>query len=157
MIIKIKELILKYKELIVYAVFGVLTTVVNLLAFALFSRLLGEERYLITNIIAWFAAVSFSYVTNKLWVFESKRWTPEVIMKEIPSFFAARVLTLGIEEAGLYLLVDLLSFNRISLELFSLEIGGELIAKALIAVIVVVLNYVFSKLVVFRKGKSDKI
>ena len=151
MMIKIKQLILKYRELIVYAVFGVLTTVVNLLVFALFSKLLGDSRYLISNILAWFAAVSFSYVTNKVWVFESKSWRPGILLKEIPSFFAARVLTLGIEEAGLYFFVDLLSFNEISLGIFSFEIGGELIAKACVAVVVVIVNYVFSKLVVFSK------
>jgi len=153
MMTKIKELIFKYKELIIYVFFGGLTTVVNLLVFALFTRLLGSERYLITNIIAWFAAVSFSYVTNKIWVFESKSWKTKVLVKEIPSFFAARVLTLGIEEAGLYFFVDILSFSEISLKLFSFEIGGELIAKAVIAVVVVVINYVFSKLVIFKNNK----
>jgi len=154
MMIKIKELILKYKELIIYVLFGGLTTVVNLSVFALFTRLLGNERYLITNIIAWFAAVSFSYVTNKIWVFESKKWTLNILLKEISSFFAARVLTLGIEEAGLYFFVDILSFSEISLKLFSFEIGGELIAKALISVVVVVINYILSKLVIFKKKES---
>ena len=154
MITKIKELILKYKELIVYVIFGGLTTVVNLAVFALFTRLLGSERYLLTNIIAWLAAVSFSYVTNKIWVFESKEWGMKVLLKEIPSFFAARVLTLGIEEAGLYFFVDVLSFSKISLKLFSFEIGGALIAKALIAVAVVIINYIFSKLVIFRKNTN---
>ena len=60
MMTKIKQLLIKYRELIVYAVFGVLTTVVNLIVFALFGKLLGNEKYLISNIIAWFAAVSFS-------------------------------------------------------------------------------------------------
>ncbi len=151
MMIKIKELILKYKELIIYVLFGGLTTVVNLSVFALFSKLLGNERYLITNVIAWFAAVSFSYVTNKIWVFESKKWALNILLKEIASFFAARVLTLGIEEAGLYFFVDILSFSEISFEIFSFNIGGELIAKGLIAVVVVVINYIISKLVIFKK------
>ncbi len=154
MMTKIKQLLLKYRELIVYAVFGVLTTVVNILVFALFGRLLGEENYLITNIIAWFAAVSFSYVTNKIWVFESKSWKAGVLLKEISSFFAARVLTLGIEEAGLYFFVDILSFGDISLKPFGFDIGGELIAKAVVAVVVVIVNYVFSKLVVFGKKST---
>lgn len=151
MMIKLKELFLKYKELIIYVLFGVLTTVVNLSVFALFTRLLGNERYLITNIIAWFAAVSFSYITNKLWVFESKSFAADVLFREITSFFAARLLTLGIEEAGLYFFVDILSFSELSIELFTLEIRGELIAKALIAVVVVVVNYIISKLVIFKK------
>ncbi|MBQ7862500.1 MAG: GtrA family protein [Clostridia bacterium] len=150
----IKELILKYKELIVYVIFGGLTTVVNLVVFTLSGMVLGDERYLISNIIAWFAAVIFAYITNKLWVFESKSWDIRVLLKEIPSFFAARVLSFLIEEAGLFVFVDLLSFKDISFKILSFELGGELIAKAVLAVIVVVLNYVFSKLVIFRKKKS---
>ena len=148
---KIKELILKYKELIVYVIFGGLTTVVNLVVFTLSGMALGDERYLVSNVIAWFAAVIFAYITNKLWVFESKSWSIKVLLKEIPSFFAARVLSFLIEEFGLYVFVDLLSFNEISLKILSFEIGGELIAKVILAVIVVILNYVFSKLVIFKK------
>lgn len=150
---KIKELILKYKELIVYVIFGGLTTVVNLVVFTLSGMALGDERYLVSNVIAWFAAVIFAYITNKLWVFESKSWSIKVLLKEIPSFFAARVLSFLIEEFGLYVFVDLLSFNEISLKFLSFEIGGELIAKVILAVIVVILNYVFSKLVIFKKKK----
>ncbi len=153
MITKIKELILKYKELIIYVFFGLLTTVVNLSVFWLFSQLLGDDKYLITNVIAWFAAVSFSFLTSKIWVFKSKSWNLKVLFKEVSSFFAARILTLGIEEFGLYFFVDILSFSEISIKLISFEIGGELIAKALIAVVVVVVNYIFSKLIIFRKKK----
>ena len=148
---KIKELILKYKELIVYVIFGGLTTVVNLVVFTVSGMVLGDEKYLISNVIAWFAAVVFAYVNNKLWVFEIKSWDAKVLLKEVPSFFAARVASFVIEEIGLYVFVDLLSFNEISIKALSFEIGGELIAKAMLAVVVVVLNYIFSKLVVFRR------
>lgn len=148
---KIKELILKYKELIIYVIFGGLTTVVNLAVFTLCGMALGDEKYLISNVIAWFAAVVFAYVTNKLWVFESKSWNIKVLLKEVPSFFAARVLSFVIEEVGLFVFVDLLSFNELSIRILSFEIGGELIAKAVLAVVVVVLNYIFSKLVIFKK------
>ena len=134
-------------------VFGLMTTVVNLAVFALFTRILGDSNYLITNIIAWFAAISFSYVTNKLWVFESKSWSLQIVFKEVTSFFAARLLTLGIEEAGLFILVDLCSFSELSLKLLSFEISGEIIAKGFIAVIVVIVNYILSKLVIFRNKK----
>jgi len=151
MMTKIKELIIKYKELIIYVIFGGLTTVVNLVVFTLFGMLLGDERYLITNAIAWFAAVVFAYITNKIWVFESKSWSGKVLLKEIPSFFAARVFSFVLEEAGLFLFVDILSFNEISIKILSFEIGGELIAKVILAVVVVVVNYVLSKLVIFKK------
>ena len=151
MMTKIKELIIKYKELIVYVIFGGLTTVVNLVVFTLFGMLLGDEKYLITNAVAWFAAVVFAYITNKIWVFESKSWSGKVLLKEIPSFFAARVFSFVLEEAGLFLFVDILSFNEISIKILSFEIGGELIAKVILAVVVVVVNYVLSKLVIFKK------
>ena len=89
----IKKLFIKYKELITYVFFGGLTTVVNLIVFKLFGMLLGDERYLISNAIAWVVAVIFAFITNKLWVFESKSLSGKVLLKEIPSFFAARVLS----------------------------------------------------------------
>ena len=150
---KIKELILKYKEIIVYIIFGGLTTVVNLAVFTVSGKLLGDEKYLVSNVIAWFAAVIFAYITNKLWVFESKSWKLNVLAKEVPSFFAARVLSFLIEEAGLFVLVDLCGLNEFSFTAFGFEIGGELIAKVILAVIVVLLNYIFSKLVIFKKQK----
>lgn len=148
---KIKELLVKYKELIVYVIFGGLTTVVNLAVFELSGLALGDERYLISNVIAWFAAVVFAYVTNKLWVFESKSWRAKVLLKEIPTFFAARVFSFLFEEAGLFVLVDLLSFRKFSVTVLSYSFGGEFIAKVILAVAVVIMNYVFSKLIVFRK------
>ena len=148
---KIEELILKYKELIIYVVFGGLTTVVNLLMFTVCGMAFGDEKYLISNVIAWFVAVVFAYVTNKLWVFESKSWNVKVLLKEVPSFFAARIASFLIEEIGLYVFVDLLSFNELSVKILSFEIEGELIAKVALAVVVVVLNYIFSKCVIFKK------
>lgn len=153
MITKIKELIKKYKELIVYIIFGGLTTVVNLAVFTLVGMILGDDKYLVTNAIAWFAAVIFAYITNKIWVFESKSWSGKVLLKEIPSFFAARVFSFLLEEAGLFLFVDLLSFDDISINILSFEISGEFIAKIILAVVVVIVNYVLSKLVIFKKKK----
>lgn len=154
MITKIKELIKKYKELIVYIIFGGLTTVVNLAVFTLVGMILGDDKYLVTNAIAWFAAVIFAYITNKIWVFESKSWSGKVLLKEIPSFFAARVFSFLLEEAGLFLFVDLLSFDDISINILSFEISGEFIAKIILAVVVVIVNYVLSKLVIFKKKKA---
>ena len=148
---KIKALIAKYKELLLYLVFGVSTTVVNFVAFALFQALLGERLYLISNGLAWFAAVVFAYVTNKLWVFESKSWQPAVLWREIPSFLGARVLSFVIEEVGLLVLIEGLRFDLFSLTALGITVGGTLIAKLLLAVIVVILNYFFSKLFIFKK------
>ena len=146
-----KKLFEKYKELITYVVFGVLTTLVNFVCFWLFNKILGDKLYLLSNIIAWVISVIFAYVTNKLWVFESKSWKPSVIGREIPEFVGARVFSLLIEEGGLWLFVDVLNFDKFGFTLLGFDVTGKLIAKVVLAVIVVILNYIFSKLVIFKK------
>jgi putative flippase GtrA len=113
--------------------------------------LLGVELYLVSNGIAWFITVVFAFVTNKLFVFESKSWKIKLVFKEAVSFFAARVLSFFIEEAGLFVLVDLVGMKSFSIDILSFTIGGDMIAKLAIAVVVVIWNYVFSKFVIFRK------
>ncbi len=152
---KICDLIIKYKELILYVFFGALTTLVNFAAFKFFNVVLGEERYLVSNVIAWFVSVVFAYITNKLFVFESRTWQPKEIGKEIFSFFTARVFSFVIEEIGLYVLVDLLTFDRYRIDIFGFVLGGKMVSKIILAVIVVILNYFFSKLVVFRKKNKE--
>lgn len=147
----IKKLFVKYKELITYVFFGVLSTVVNFVAFYIFNLILGSSLYLATNIIAWFFAVAFAYVTNKLWVFESKSWAANVVVKDVLGFAAARLFSLGVEEIGLVVFVELLKFKNISFTLFGFDITGSIIAKVILAVIVVILNYFFSKFVIFKK------
>ncbi|MDD6146324.1 MAG: GtrA family protein [Oscillospiraceae bacterium] len=150
----IKKLFIKYKELIVYVVFGACTTLVNFAAFKLFNVILGEKLYLLSNIIAWFLSVVFAYVTNKLWVFESKSWEKRLVIKEVIAFFSARVFSFLVEEAGLFVAVDLLKFSEKSLTVFGITIGGTMIAKVILAVIVVTMNYFFSKLVIFKKKQK---
>ncbi len=152
---RIKELLKKYEELILYVVFGGLTTVVNFVAFWLLNKLLGEEIYLVNNVIAWFVSVIFAYVTNKLWVFESKSWAPKILIKEVPEFFAARLFSLFVEEGGLWLFVDKMGFDEFSFSIFGFDFTGKLIAKIALAVIVVILNY-FSKFIIFAKKKKEK-
>lgn len=151
---KIKALFNKYREAILYVIFGGLTTVVNFIALKLCNMAVGEKFYLISNVVAWFAAVIFAYVTNKLFVFESKSWALRVLLREIPTFAGARVLSLGIEELGLWLLVDICRMDGISWHVLSFDIGGIMIAKLILAVVVVILNYIFSKLVIFKKNRS---
>jgi len=124
------------KETLVYVIFGVLTTIVD---FAVFSILhynvhLGE---IVANTIAWCAAVAFAYITNKLFVFESKSFALKILIKEIPSFVLSRVTTLIITD------IFLAFAAYISMHM--------LFAKALISVVVIILNYVFSKLFIFKK------
>lgn len=150
---KISELIKKYKELISYLIFGVLTTLVNWAVYALVVRISPSEvnSYLwigISKAIAWVAGVVFAFITNKLWVFESKSFVFKTVIKEFTSFVAARALTGVLEVFGVPLLVKL-GLNQ---TVFGIE---GMFANLIVSVAVVILNYIFSKLVVFRQKKTD--
>lgn len=149
-----KKLIKKYKEIILYIFFGVLTTIVNFVIYFIMNALLGEDMYLVSNVIAWIGAVTFAYITNKIWVFESKSRESKTLLREIGEFVSARLLSLGIEEAGLYIFVDLLKFSTFSFSFLRLTITGDVIAKVIMQVIVVTLNYIFSKFIIFKKVKK---
>ena len=147
---KIKELIIKYKELITYFIFGVLTTLVNwavytALVFALPDSIQEGVKITVSNAVAWVAGVIFAFITNKIWVFESKSF--EMNIKEFISFVAARAVTGVIEIFGVPLLVKIGLNQRI------FGVDGAL-AKVIVSVVVVVLNYVFSKLIVFKNKKN---
>lgn len=152
---KIKDILKKYKELILYLVFGGLTTLVNFVVFYLLNVVTGEEYYLVNNIVAWFASVIFAYITNKLWVFESKSLAVKTVVKELAEFFSARIFSFAVEEGGLWLFVDKLGFDNFSFSVFGFEVTGKLIAKLVLAVIVVILNYFFSKFIIFKKNKKE--
>ena len=152
----IKKLFIKYKELITYVIFGVLTTLVNFFAFWLFTKILGEELYLINNAIAWVVGVIFAYITNKLFVFESKSWNLKLIAKEITGFLGARIFSFLVEEGGMFLFITVLGLGEKSLTILNLTITGQFIVKILLAVIVVVMNYVFSKFFIFKSSENRK-
>lgn len=139
MIQKIKELFYKYKSQILYLFFGGLTTLLNIVLFFILNTLCHIE-YQISNVIAWIICVAFAYITNKIWVFESKTKDKKSLLKETISFLVARLITLGIEFVLLYIFIEKISMP-------------EIIAKVITNVIVIVLNYVFSKLFIFAKKK----
>lgn len=150
---KILELIKKYKELISYLFFGVLTTLVNWVVYALIVRISpsGINSYLwigISKAVAWVAGVLFAFITNKLWVFESKSFEFKTLIKELVSFVTARALTGVLEVFGVPLLV------KIGLDQTIFGIEGML-ANLVVSVAVVILNYIFSKLIVFRKKTTN--
>ena len=133
----LKELWAKYKDLIPYGIFGVLTTAVNVAVYALCARIFGLST-VVSTVIAWVAAVLFAYITNRKWVFHSTATGMAAILKEIASFFICRLLT-GILDVGIMkLFVDILGFN-------------DVIVKIASNIIVIILNYVASKLVIFKK------
>lgn len=152
----LKKLYKKYEEIIKYVIFGALTTLVNLVIFKLFDKILGAHLFLVTNVIAWIGAVIFAYITNKLWVFESKSWRGKVVVKELIGFFGARLFSLGVEELGLWLMIDVLKFKNITgFSLLSFKFDGNFIAKLIMQIVVVVLNYFFSKFVIFAKKNKE--
>ena len=144
---KIKELFEKYKEMIMYLVFGAGTTVVNWVTYSALTVTGAVINMNIANIIAWVAAVVFAYITNKICVFESKSWKADVLVKEIGMFLGARMFS-GLFEIGLFPVLMWMGLNQ---EIFGVE---GMFAKVLISVVVVVLNYVFSKLLIFKKKKG---
>ena len=129
------------KETITYIIFGILTTAVNYIVYYVLYRF-TEMDALAYNVIAWVAAVIFAFFTNKLFVFESKSFKPSVIIRELATFVSARLLSLALEEAFLALTVKVMGIH-------------ELIAKLIIAVIVVIVNYFASKFLIFKKEKGE--
>ena len=126
----------KYKEGILYLFFGGCTTLVNIVSFMIL-RFLTVGTY-VSNGIAWVLAVLFAFVTNKLYVFESKNKSAKTVTREAVSFFAFRLLSLFIDMGMMYVMIDVFSWN-------------ELLAKVLANIVVIIVNYVFSKLFIFKK------
>ena len=137
MIQKIKQLLVKYWEVLTYLFFGVLTTVVNYLIYLPVYNLLGLSAA-VSNAIAWVVAVAFAYLTNKPFVFKSHDWSAKTVVPELTKFVGTRVASGGMESAIIWIAVDLLG-------------GNGNIWKLVTSVLVVILNYVGSKLLVFRK------
>lgn len=139
------------KEIISYLVFGVLTTAISVISFWLFGIVFGEQNYLINNILRWVIAVAFAFVTNKLWVFSSKDWSVKVLKTELTGFLLARNFSLLLEEAGLFLLIDILYLSKYNIDILNYKLTGELISKLIMQFIVIAVNYILSKLVIFKK------
>jgi putative flippase GtrA len=137
------EIFQKYKETILYLIFGVLTTLINIAAYAFCTRILGVNYY-ISNIIAWFVAVLFAYITNKFYVFESKSIEYKYVIKEMLSFMSCRVLSGVIELVLMFVMLNLLLIN-------------DFIVKVITNIVVININFILSKLIVFKNKKIEKI
>ena len=132
-----KKWIEKYWDVLTYLFFGVLTTVVNYLIYLPCFNLLHWSAGL-SNVLAWIVAVTFAFVTNKPFVFKSHDWSAQVVFPELTKFVGCRIGSGAVETALLLLCVDWLNWN------------GNLM-KILTSILVVIVNYVASKLIVFRK------
>lgn len=127
----------KHKEVILYLIFGALTTIVNIISFWLCNDILSVE-YKISNIVAWSLSVVFAFITNKTIVFESKNKNKEETTKEAISFIVSRVFSLVVDMVFMIVMVDILKIN-------------SLVSKIISNIVVVIINYIFSKFIVFRK------
>ena len=134
---KVLALLKKYEEIISYLFFGGLTTLVNYIVYLPCYNLLHLSGA-VSNIIAWVAAVAFAYLTNKPFVFKSHDWSAKTVIPELTKFVSCRIGSGLLETVIIFVLVDCLALN------------GNLI-KLATSVLVVIVNYVASKLLVFRK------
>lgn len=124
------------RETISYLIFGILTTIVNYVVFELCGFI--NIHYLISTFLAWALAVIFAFLTNKLFVFESKSWKKEIVLKELSSFVTCRLVS-GLFDIGfMAFAVEVLAMNKS-------------IAKLVANVFVIIANYIFSKLFIFKK------
>ena len=148
---KLKKLL--NRETVLYIIFGVATTVVNYVVFHFLYNILWQQRSsLLANAGAFAAAVIFAFVVNKMFVFESKSWGMATLKKEIPSFLAGRIGSFGIEEAGLFLAEKVLKLGGVvALTLGNTALDWITVVKVALSFLVVILNYVFCKLFVFKK------
>ena len=128
----------KHKEIINYLIFGVLTTIVSLLTYYLLVlTILNPENPLqlqIANIISWITCVTFAYITNRIYVFNSK---DKKILKEAIKFYSSRLTTLFLDMIIMFIFVTKLEFN-------------DKITKVLVQILIIILNYILSKIMVFK-------
>jgi len=134
---KIRELLTKYRSVLLYIVFGGLTTLVNMAVYWLCFSAAGIPN-VPSTVTAWLLAVIFAFITNKIWVFGSRSFDGKTLRHEIPTFFGARIAT-GLLDVGImYLAVDVLQ-------------GTPAVWKLVSNVIVIVLNWIASRLVIFKE------
>lgn len=140
---KIKELYFKYKKIVNYLIFGVLTTVVSLVTYyiCVYTVINPEQavQLQIANVISWILGVTFAYVTNRKFVFESNQKNK---IKEASKFVTSRIATLLMDMTIMFIGVTLLKFN-------------DKIIKLVSQVVVIITNYLLSKIVVFNKGENE--
>ncbi|MFN1920103.1 GtrA family protein [Clostridioides difficile] len=126
----------KHRETILYLFFGAFTTLVNIVSYLFFTRVI-LFNFMVANALAWILAVLFAYVTNKFFVFESKRIEIRFVFKEFLSFVSFRLLSGVVEMLIMYVMIDLLFVNDVIVKIFT-------------NIVVIVLNYLFSKMIIFK-------
>ena len=133
----IRQLIEKYKELISYIFWGAVVTAVNYGIYFCCTKQLQLD-YLISNVISWIISVAFAFVVNKLFVFASKSWSIEIVLPELWKFVSARIFSGALETGLLFLFVTVMHMN-------------DSVIKIIAGIVVIILNYIMSKLLIFKK------
>ena len=136
-----KRLFLKYKKIIMYGIFGVLTTILNIVTYWFCYDILHIPN-IISNTIAWVVAIAVAFITNKLWVFDSKDTKKETVVAELIKFIIARVATGVIDLIIMFAAVDLMQLPAV-------------IFKVIANVIVIILNYILSNILIFKKTDKE--
>lgn len=136
-------IIQKFKHIILYIIFGVVTTGVNFGTYSILVKLFEMDIF-ISNIVAWFISVLVAYITNKIWVFKSRSGHFRVIIREMSLFYAAR-LTSGTFEIIMFPILVTIGLNQVW---FGVE---GLAAKAALSIVVIIANYFFSKHAIFKE------
>ncbi|MGN0621694.1 MAG: GtrA family protein [Porcipelethomonas sp.] len=147
---KLQDIYYKYEEVLMYLFFGVLTTVVSFVTAGLSKSVFETAGFgkdfvsLASTTVSWVCAVTFAYVTNRIWVFSSKAKGAKALLAEAASFYGGRISTLLVEQAIMWLGFSLMGINYWVTKIFA-------------NVIVLILNYVISKIFVFRKKENKEI
>lgn len=148
----LKKIFIRYKEIIMYLIMGGLTTVVSWGTYMLFAAVIPisseDILILVANMLSWICAMTFAYITNKIWVFESYSWERHFILKEFGMFASARLVTGIFEVAAVPALVWLGCDQTV------LGVPG-MVSKIIVSILVVILNYIVSKFFIFKKKEKE--
>lgn len=132
-----------YAEYILYIVFGILTTTINFITYFIFTKVIGFST-VISNLIATAISIIFAYITNKLFVFNSKRNNLGELITELIKFVNARIFTGLLDTLFVFIGVDCIRVN-------------DFVVKTISCIIVVILNYIISKVIIFNKQEDSKV
>lgn len=142
-----KKLYYKYEEIINYLIFGILTTIISVITYLFFANIIfsikNDLTIQISNVLSWICAVTFAYITNRKYVFKSKIKGKKQI-KEAMNFFLSRIFSLIVDMLMMYILFSIIHMD-------------DTIAKLLVQIVVVILNYLLSKIIVFKKNNNKEI
>ncbi len=140
MINTLKDIFKKYREIISYVIFGALTTFVDFATYVFLTRVFSLNEDL-ANIISQVVAIIFAFIVNKLFVFEDKENNLKTVIYQFLKFSSLRLITLSLNSLIFFVMTEFTTIN-------------DIITKALVSIIVIILNYIFSKLLVFKKTKE---